>query len=180
MIPDIEDLKILDNVKLSLTHGEMIKEIESLPTYIMDDLYRVYDSIKNNLGNENDRTESAVGMGSVTSATVTRWFEIEKLVSFDTLNYLSKFSDISRMIVSRTTPHTMINWHVLHENPRLHVQLFGKDCYFDVLDSDKKMHSKKLETGKLYAVNVCYPHRVRCMGDVERVQLFYDYTKPLF
>jgi hypothetical protein len=183
MIPSIEQLKLVDQTKLSLTRGEMIKEVGILPTYVLDDLYRVYDIIKDLPNDEvydNDGGASTVGLDSKIASLVVRWLNIKDKISFDTYNYLSKFSDISRMIISKTTPHTIIDWHVMHENPRMHIQLFGRDCYFDVLDSDKKLHSKKLETGKLYAVNVCYPHRVRCMGNVERIQLFYDYTQPLF
>jgi hypothetical protein len=182
MIPSTEELKLIDKVKLPLTHGSMIKEIGILPTYVLDDLYRVYDSIKHSPSDQTYETGEAASTISLNNkdSLVTRWLNVDKKISFDSYIHFSRFSDISRMIISKTTPHTIIDWHVLHENPRMHIQLFGRDCYFDVLDSDKKLHSKKLETGKLYAVNVCYPHRVRCMGDVERIQLFYDYTKPLF
>jgi hypothetical protein len=87
------------------------------------------------------------------------------------------FYDIREFKFSYTTPKTDISWHVLHNLPRAHIPLSDDGCLLDVVDTSQTMHTYKLEKGKFYLLNVCYPHRVRNKSNNSRKQAFFSFNK---
>lgn len=87
------------------------------------------------------------------------------------LQWVSNVHDFKFIL---TSPRTEVVWHAMHLTPRVHIPLQVDNTMFDIMDHNRKVHSVKLERGKMYLLDVRCPHRVRNLGISFRRHSFFE------
>jgi hypothetical protein len=185
------DYNRIDPEKLKLTGGKLFEVLDhEVPSYVLELLNKTIDHMIENVPADAVYDDMPGISHSYTNEhTVyrrwsmhvgpeyTKWLlpEFEILDEY-LLNYASNIYNFKFIMSS---PRTEIVWHEQHPIPRIHFPLQADNTVFDFMDEKRKMHSIKLEPGKMYMLNVCYPHRIRNMGKLIRKQAFFecDYVK---
>lgn len=177
----------LDQVKLPLTNGHLFKVLdENMPANILAFLedkinYHIENVTPDAIFNYN---KTVTSKSSLIKKEYLQWYlqnkpdyTVWKDKEFDIITeYMSQwFHDICEFKFSMTSPETDISWHVLHQLPRVHIPLSDENCLFDLIDGNQKMYTYELEKGKVYLLNVCYPHRMRNVSTDIRKQAFFSF-----
>jgi hypothetical protein len=179
----------LDHISLPLTNGYLVKVIdEKIPQNLLDFVLNKVNHYINNIpaSAEFQGDPSLISNSKSVKTDYKQWY-LQKDDAIDDwedsdfyiLNdYLHTwFEGICEFKFSMTSPETELSWHIMHPKPRVHIPLSDNNCLFDIVDSSQKMHTFELERGKLYLLNVCYPHRVRNLSTDIRKQAFFCYQK---
>lgn len=176
----------LDQTKLPITNGYLFKVLdESIPNDILDFLEKKFECVASNKFPVSFINDSTV-ISNNNQKKYMQWClqnepSCDQWISSDMIlveNYLKQWvENIVNFRFSLTSGKTDVSWHVLHELPRIHIPLSDNVCFCDIRDTTQETHEVELKKGKLYLLNVCYPHRVRNPYDSERRQAFFSFNK---
>ena len=168
-----------------MTNGYLFKKLDDIPMDILNFLEERYEYfVKNMAPDVIFDDDDAVVNPSKLKKEYRQWYmqeepdhNIWRYSEFKFLeNYLLQWvDDIFDFKFSLTSPKTEISWHNMHPEPRIHIPLSHNGCLFDIKDTSQKIHSYHLKKGKIYMINVCYPHRVRPVDDMPRKQALFSY-----
>jgi hypothetical protein len=170
--------------KLPLTNGLYHKILdENVPDNILNFLDQEI-SILESQGADNVWNDFTIVSEQETNRVYKQWFmQTEEFKwkndSYDFIEeYLLQFVEgILDFRFSVTPPGTLVDWHMLHPLPALHLPLQGESCYFELIDGNRSKIQIPVQRGKLYIFNVCFPHRVFNEGNIPRIQAFCGATK---
>ena len=174
--------------KISKTDGKLIEILDQeIPENILQLLDSTFEYMINNEPADavyDNQPSITYGYGKET--VYRRWnmhhapdYVTWRFPEFEILDeyFLKWASNIFNFKFIMSSPQTEIVWHEQHRTPRIHIPLQNDNTIFDIMDENGLVHSVKLERGKLYALNVCFPHRVRNLGILMRKQAFFECDK---
>ena len=180
--------KYLDEQALPLTNYHLYKVLdESIPREILEFLEKKFEhTVSTTFPNawfNNDPT--VISNNNEIKESYKQWY-LKKEPNFtewvnDDYKLLDEYfmqwvNDIYHFKFSLTSAETDISWHVLHRLPRIHIPLSDNSCFFDIVDTDQKIHEVELIKGKVYLLNVCYPHRAKNPNNTPRKQAFFEFN----
>jgi hypothetical protein len=179
----------LDDIKLPLTNGHLFKILDdqipkNILTFLTNKINHLIENVVPDAIFKHDQT--VLSQANYIKKEYNQWY-MQKKPDYTTwidpefqiiTDYVTQWvDDITEFKFSMTSPETDISWHVLHPLPRIHIPLSDESCLFDVVDGKQKMYTYELERGKIYMLNVCYPHRVRNVSTEIRKQAFFTFSK---